>query len=33
VAVDKAIVSRILGVLTPEDLERVTQGLRQAFGL
>jgi mRNA interferase MazF len=33
VAVDKAIVSRILGVLPPEDLERVTQGLRQAFGL
>jgi mRNA interferase MazF len=33
VAVDKAIVSRILGVLPPEDLERVTQALRQAFGL
>lgn len=33
VAVDKQIVTRVLGSLEPEDLEAVNKGLRQAFGL
>jgi hypothetical protein len=32
-AVEKTIVKRILGTLPVEDLERVADGLRQAFAL
>ncbi len=32
-AVEKKLIKRVLGVLHAEDLARVEQGLRQAFGL
>lgn len=32
-AVDKQIITRVLGVLRPDDLARVTGGIQQAFGL
>ena len=32
-AVEKKLIRRVLGALHPEDLARVTQGLREAFGL
>lgn len=32
-AVEKTLIKRMLGLLHPEDLTRVEQGLRQAFGL
>jgi mRNA-degrading endonuclease toxin of MazEF toxin-antitoxin module len=33
VAIDKKIVKRVLGILAKDDLDRVKEGLRQAFGL
>ena len=32
-SVEKKLIQRVLGSLHPEDLARVTQGLREAFGL
>ncbi len=32
-AVDKRLINRVLGALHPEDLARIEQGLREAFGL
>ena len=32
-AVDKQIITNVLGVLAPDDLARVTGGIRHAFGL
>ncbi len=32
-AVDKQIITNVLGLLSPDDLARVTGGIRQAFGL
>ncbi len=32
-AVDRALIRRILGTLPPDDVERVADGLRQAFAL
>jgi hypothetical protein len=32
-SVEKKLIKRVLGTLHPEDLARVTQGLREAFGL
>jgi hypothetical protein len=31
--VEKKLIKRVPGTLHPEDLARVTQGLREAFGL
>lgn len=33
VAVEKKLIKRVLGRLHPEDLERIEEGLREAFGL
>jgi mRNA-degrading endonuclease toxin of MazEF toxin-antitoxin module len=33
VAVEKKLIKRVLGTLHPEDFARVSQGLREAFGL
>ena len=33
VAVEKNIIRRVLGMLSQDDLDRVDEGLRQAFGL
>lgn len=32
-SVEKRLIKQVLGALNPEDLARVTQGLREAFGL
>jgi len=32
-SVEKKLIKRVLGRLHPEDLARVTQGIREAFGL
>jgi mRNA-degrading endonuclease toxin of MazEF toxin-antitoxin module len=32
-AVEKRLIKRVLGTVAAEDLERIEQGLRQAFGL